>query len=102
MVKVQQVEYPHGFQVFLQDGCPFGQGKTFPSSQCFLLLHPCKVLLVHETSHIDPRIIHVVKNLGSGSPVAIILAETLKVWMLFIGRKQHSLRGVLFFFKYDP
>ena len=32
---------------------------------------------MHETPHVDPRILHVVKNLGSENPVAIILAETL-------------------------
>ena len=32
---------------------------------------------MHETPRVDPRILHVVTNLGSGCPIAIILAETL-------------------------
>ena len=32
---------------------------------------------MHETPHVDPEILYVVKHLGSGSPLAIILAETL-------------------------
>ena len=43
---------------------------------CFCIL--ARLFLVHETPHVDPRILHVVKNLGSGSPIAIILAKTLK------------------------
>ena len=46
----------------------------------------------------DLRILHVVKNLGSGILVLVILAKTLRpsmVWMT-------SLLEVLSFFKYDP
>lgn len=32
---------------------------------------------MHETPQMDLGILHVVKNLGSGSPVPIILAKTL-------------------------
>ena len=32
---------------------------------------------MHETPRLDPRILHVVKNIGSKSLIAIFLAETL-------------------------
>ena len=32
---------------------------------------------MYETPYVDPRILYVVKHLGSGSPMAIILTKTL-------------------------
>ena len=43
----------------------------------FYLCIVARFFLVHETSRVDPRILHVDKNLGSGSLVPIILVEPL-------------------------
>ena len=43
----------------------------------FYLCILVRFFFVHETPRMDPKILHVVKNLGNENPVAIILAETL-------------------------
>ena len=45
------------------------------NADCLCIL--ARYLLVHETPRVDPRILLVVKNLGRGSLIMLILAETL-------------------------
>ena len=56
---------------------------------------------MHEAPCVDPGIVHMINNLESVSPMAIILAKTLN-GLDSVHRRQHSLRGVPFFFRYDP
>ena len=59
---------------------------------------------MHETVQVDPGILHMVKNLGSGTQTPIILALTLN-GLDAVHRKEATfiaMRGDPFFFKYDP
>ena len=77
MVSVQQVECLHGFKYFFNKDVPLTGAKHSHHLNAFCLCFLARFFLVHETPRVDPRILHVVKNLGSGCPIAIILAETL-------------------------
>lgn len=90
------------FKYFSKKDIPLDKVKRFYHLNTFCLYIPARFFLVLETPRVDPGIIHVVKQLGSGSSLSIILVETFKAWMSFIGRKQRSLQGVLFFFRFDP
>ena len=45
--------------------------------KAFCLCILARFFLVHETPRMDPRILHVVKNLRNGSQITIILSKTL-------------------------
>jgi len=65
------------FKYFSQQDVPLAGVKHFQYLNAFCLCILARYFLVHETPHVDPRILHVVNNLGRGSPIIIILAETL-------------------------
>ena len=65
------------FKHFFKKDVPLAGAKHSHHLNAFCLCILARFFLVHETPHVDPRILHVVKNLGSRSPIAIILVETL-------------------------
>ena len=71
------------FKYFSKMDVPLAGAKCSHYLNTFCVCILARFFLVHETPCVDLGILHVVKNLGSGSPIAIILAKTL--------RKQHSL-----------
>ena len=65
------------FKYFSKKDVPLARAKRSYHLNAFCLCILARFFLVHETPRMDLGIPHVVKNLGSGSPIAIILAETL-------------------------
>lgn len=65
------------FKYFSKKEVPLARMKCSHHLNAFCLFIVARFFLVHETPHVDPKILHVVKYLGSGSPLAIIFAETL-------------------------
>ena len=57
---------------------PLAKAKCSRHLNIFCLCILARFFLMHETPRLDPGILHVVQNIGSGSPIAIFLAETLK------------------------
>ena len=77
MVQVQKAECLHGLQIFYKKDVPLTRTKHSHHLNAFCLCILTRFFWVHETPQMDLGILHVVKNLGSGSPVPIILAKTL-------------------------
>ena len=65
------------FKYFSKKDVPLARLKHSHHLNTFCLCILATFFLVHETPRMDLGILHVVKNLGSGSPIAIILAKTL-------------------------
>ena len=81
-------------------------GEPLLISQCSLSLHPCEVLLNAWDTSCGPKNSLGVNNLGRGSPIIIILAETLN-GLDAIHRGKATFfaaggRGVLSSFRYNP
>ena len=56
---------------------PLARAKCSHHLNIFCLCILARFFLMHETPRLDPGILHVVKNIGSRSPIAIFLVETL-------------------------
>ena len=65
------------FKYFFKKSVPLTRTERSHHLKAFCLCILASFFLVHETPRMDPRILHVVKNLGNGSPIDIILFETL-------------------------
>jgi len=65
------------FKYFSQQDVPLAGVKSSQYLNVFCLCILTRYFLVHETPCMDPRILSMVNNLGKGSPIIIILAETL-------------------------
>ena len=65
------------FKYFSKKDVPLAGVKRSHHLNAFFLCILARFVLVHETPRVDPWILHVVRNLGSGSLIAIILAKTL-------------------------
>ena len=63
------------FKYFSKMDVPSTRAKHSQHPNTFCLCILARFFLVHETPHVDFGILHVVKNLRSKSPIAIILAE---------------------------
>lgn len=66
------------FKYFTKKVVPLVGAKRYHHLSNFFLCILASFFLVHDTLLVDPRILHVVQNLGNGSLVPIILVETLK------------------------
>ena len=64
------------FKYYTKKFVPFAGVECSYRMNSFWLCILVSFTLVHETPRVDPVILHVVKNSGSGSPVPIILAKT--------------------------
>ena len=65
------------FKYFTKNVVPLSKTERSHHLNAFHLCILASFFLVHETPWMDPKILHVVKNLGNGSPVPIILVKTL-------------------------
>ena len=65
------------FKNFSKKDVPLARMKRSYHLNAFCLSILARFFLVHETPQVDPGILNVVKHRGSGSQIAIILAETL-------------------------
>ena len=65
------------FKYFSKKDVPLAGVKHSHHLNAFCLCILARFFLVQETPRVDPRIRHVVKHIGSGSPLAIILAKIL-------------------------
>ena len=65
------------FKYFTKKVVPLARAKRSRHLNAFFLCILSSFFLVHETPQVDLGILHMVRNLGSGSPVPIILAKTL-------------------------
>ena len=67
------------FKYFSKKEVPLARMKRSHHLNTFCLCILTRFFLVHETPRVSLGILHVVKNLGSGTPIAIILVKTLNV-----------------------
>ena len=65
------------FKYFSRMDVPLAGAKRSHHLNAFFFCILARLFLVLKTPCVDPRILHMVKNLGSGNPIAIILAKTL-------------------------
>ena len=65
------------FKYFSKMDVTLTRAKHSQHPNAFCLCTLARFFLVHETPRVDFGILHVVKNLRSKSPIAIILAKTL-------------------------
>ena len=65
------------FKYFSQQNVPLVgvECSYYLNAYCLCIL--ARYFLVHETPHVDSRILSVVNNLGRGTPIILILAKTL-------------------------
>lgn len=65
------------FKYFSQQAVPLGRLKHSYYLNSFYLCILARYFLVHEAPRANPRILSMVNNLGRGSPIILILVETL-------------------------
>lgn len=65
------------FKYYTKKFVPLARVERSHHLNSFCLCILVSFTLVHETPRVDPVILHMVKNLGSESPMPIILAKTL-------------------------
>ena len=74
--KSNKLNFSMVFNYFFKKDVPLARMKRSHHLNTFCVCILIRFFLVHETPRVDPGILHMIKNLGNGSPIAIILAET--------------------------
>ena len=86
------------FKYFSQQDVPLAGMKSSQYLNAFCLCILVRYYLVHEIPCVDPRILQAVKNLGRGSSIIIILAETLN-GLDIVHRWEATFFGTLIFYR---